>query len=194
MDIPKLTVVTEQGRSRVLSTFLLSFSTDFLMRWFYPDANDYVNCIPGFDAFCGGAIDHGSAYRSGNFEGAAMWFPPGFGPDEEKVAGFLERTIRSEILEDVFLVFEAIGNYHPTEPCWYLSVIGVDPAYQGRGIGAALMKHSLLRPDEEGIPSYLESSNPRNISFYERHGFQIMGEIQIGSSPTITPMIRSVGA
>lgn len=193
MYIPKHMVVKEQERARVFSTLLLSFSTDSLLRWFCPDANDYVNCIPGFDAFCGGAIDHGSAYRSEKFEGAAMWFPPGFGPDEEKFAAFLQSNIRSEILEDVFRVFEAMADYHPTEPCWYLPVIGVDPAYQGRGIGAALMKHSLLRPDEEGIPAYLESSNPRNISLYERHGFQIMGEIQIGSSPTITPMIRSVG-
>ena len=193
MEIPKITVVTEQERSRVFASLLLSFSTDPLSRWLWPEAGDYVNCTPAFDAFCGGAIRHGSAYRAENCEGAALWFPPGFGPDEEAFTRILEKTLRPEVQEDMFHVFEAMGEYHPTEPCWYLPTIGVDPACQGRGIGAALMKHSLLRPDEEGIPTYLESSNPRNISLYQRHGFEIMGEIKFGSSPTVTPMVRSVG-
>jgi ribosomal protein S18 acetylase RimI-like enzyme len=53
------------------------------------------------------------------------------------------------------------------------------------------MKHALSRVDEDGLPAYLESSNPRNISLYERHGFESMGQIQIGTSPIVTPMIRS---
>ena len=28
--------------------------------------------------------------------------------------------------------------------------------------------------------AYLESSNPRNIPLYERHGFEALGEIQVG--------------
>jgi hypothetical protein len=40
------------------------------------------------------------------------------------------------------------------------------------------------------LPAYLESSNPRNISLYERHGFEIIGLIQAGGSPTLTPMLR----
>jgi GNAT superfamily N-acetyltransferase len=193
MEIPKITVVTEQERSRVFASLLLSFSTDPLLRWLWPEALDYMNCTPAFDAFSAGAIGHGSAYRAENFEGAALWFPPGYGPDDEAFFSFLEKTIRPEVREDVFHVFEAMEEYHPSEPCWYLPVIGVDPACQGLGIGAALMKHSMLRPDEEGVPAYLESSNPRNISLYQRHGFEVMGEIQFGSSPTISPMLRRVG-
>ncbi len=37
---------------------------------------------------------------------------------------------------------------------------------------------------------YLDSSNPRNIAFYERHGFRVMGKIQHRSSPMIYPMLR----
>ncbi len=51
------------------------------------------------------------------------------------------------------------------------------------GLGALLMKHALRRCDEQGSVAYLESSNPRNISLYERHGFKIIGRIQSGSSP-----------
>ena len=38
--------------------------------------------------------------------------------------------------------------------------------------------------------AYLESSNPKNMSLYERHGFESMGRIQIGDSPPAHPMIR----
>jgi len=71
-----------------------------------------------------------------------------------------------------------------------LPLVGVDPIAQGRGYGALLMRHAAHRFDAEGVPAYLESSNPRNISLYLRHGFEILGTIQVGDSPTVTPMLR----
>ena len=53
------------------------------------------------------------------------------------------------------------------------------------------MKHVLAIIDESGLPAYLESSNPQNISLYERHGFEVVGRIQIGASPPVHPMLRS---
>ena len=52
--------------------------------------------------------------------------------------------------------------------------IGVDPAHQGKG-----------------TPAYLESTNSANIPLYERHGFEVLATIQVGSSPPIFPMLRS---
>jgi hypothetical protein len=43
--------------------------------------------------------------------------------------------------------------------------------------------------DRDGVLAYLESSNPRNIPLYERHGFEILGRAQSGNSPVITPML-----
>lgn len=40
------------------------------------------------------------------------------------------------------------------------------------------------------ILDYLESSNPRNIPFYERLGFERLGAIQAGTFPQIVPMLR----
>ena len=79
---------------------------------------------------------------------------------------------------------------HPDETHWYLPMIGVDPSRQSCGVGSALMQHALARSDHEGLHAYLESSNPANLSLYERQGFEILGEIQVADSPVVTPMLR----
>jgi len=60
----------------------------------------------------------------------------------------------------------------------------------GLGIGTILMKYIVQRCDQEGAKAYLESTNPGNISFYKRLGFDVVGEVQLGSVPLFTPMIR----
>jgi ribosomal protein S18 acetylase RimI-like enzyme len=87
-------------------------------------------------------------------------------------------------------LFEQMGKYHPVEPHWYLPLIGVDPVDQGHGYGSALMKYSLERCDQDKELAYLESSNPRNISLYIRHGFEIIGTIRAADSPPLIAMVR----
>lgn len=52
------------------------------------------------------------------------------------------------------------------------------------------MRHGLIPCDRDGTLAYLESSNPKNIPLYERHGFELLGTIQAGNSPPIFPMLR----
>jgi ribosomal protein S18 acetylase RimI-like enzyme len=119
-----------------------------------------------------------------------MWLPPGVGPDEEALGAVLEAGVATERQGEVFALLEEVGAAHPDEPHWFLPAIGVDPAVQGRGAGAALMTRSLERCDAEHAVAYLESSNPRNIDFYERLGFEVVGRMQVGESPVLTAMLR----
>ncbi len=52
------------------------------------------------------------------------------------------------------------------------------------------MRHAVARCDRDGALAYLESSNERNLPLYERHGFEVMGKIQVGAGPLVTPMLR----
>jgi GNAT superfamily N-acetyltransferase len=65
---------------------------------------------------------------------------------------------------------------HPVPPHWYLSAVGTRPDRQGAGGGAATLRPVLARCDREGLPAYLESSNPKNLAFYHRLGFVDRGE------------------
>ena len=49
----------------------------------------------------------------------------------------------------------------------------------------------LAEADAQGIRTYLESSNVRNVPFYERLGFVATGCIQIPGGPALTPMWRA---
>ena len=57
-----------------------------------------------------------------------------------------------------------------------------------------LMRHALAACDRDRLPAYLESSNPANIPLYERHGFERLGAIRAGESPTVVPMLRPARA
>jgi ribosomal protein S18 acetylase RimI-like enzyme len=102
----------------------------------------------------------------------------------------LQRTVPEPVQKDLFAVFEQMSRYHPSEPHWYLPLIGVDPPQQGKEHGSALMQHALIPCDRDNQCAYRESSNPKNIPLYERHGFKLLGTIQVGTSPPIYPMLR----
>ena len=83
-----------------------------------------------------------------------------------------------------------MGEFHPTEPHWYLPLIGVDVTRHGCGYGSALLRHALERCDRDRLPAYLEATSPRSKALYERHGFEELGVIQAGGSPPMWPMLR----
>jgi ribosomal protein S18 acetylase RimI-like enzyme len=175
----------------VIAIVTLAFSADPAARWTWPDPQQYLRHFPRFvKAFGGKAFPHESAYSMDDYAGAALWLPPGIHPDEDVLTDLLQRTASEQIHQDVSAVLEQMGRYHPSEPHWYLPLIGVDPSQQGKGYGAALMQHALIACDRDNQLAYLESSNPRNIPLYERHGFEVLGTIQVGTSPPIFPMLR----
>jgi ribosomal protein S18 acetylase RimI-like enzyme len=189
---PSIKTANESDQNQVIASIVLAFSSDPAVRWAYPDPHQFFSSFPEFvRAFGGKAFEHGTAHYVEGFTGAALWLPPDVLPDEEALGSLLLRTVSEEIHDEVFAVLEQMGSYHPTEPHWYLPLIGVDPAHQGKGYGSALLRHALASCDRNHQIAYLESSNPRNIPLYERHGFKLLGEIQAGSSPPIFPMSRN---
>lgn len=85
----------------------------------------------------------------------------------------------------------AIEKVHPKDEHYYLEGLGTRQDMQSKGVGSAVISYTLDRCDAEGMPAYLESSNPRNVPFYARHGFEVTGEIVVGKgAPTVTAMWR----
>lgn len=187
----RIKTATEGDESGAIVTLTAAFADDPAVRWMYPDDEQYRRDFHGFArAFGGRAFAAGTAHVSDSFAGAALWLAPGTAPDEEALIGHIERTAHGPNRDALFAVFEEMGGYHPDRPHWYLPLIGVVPAAQGRGIGSALLRHALAAADRDRLPAYLESSNARNIPLYQRHGFALLGTIRQGDGPPIFPMLR----
>lgn len=191
MSTLEVRAATNDDRQRVIGVITMAFTTDPMARWAYPNPSTYLAVMPEVvSAFGGKSFAHGTAHLVDDDMGAAMWLPPGVTADEERLAALMEQYVPQDRTGDMMQIFERMERCHPPEPCWYLPLIGVDPVAQGRGAGSALLRHALARCDREGGLAYLESSNPRNVPLYQRHGFEIIGQIQVGSSPTLVPMLR----
>jgi len=140
--------------------------------------------------FGGRAFEHDTAYVTESFLGGALWLPPRVTPDEAALGRLTTETVQEPTRSECLSILEQMGAAHPEEPHWHLAFIGVDPACQGRGIGAALLRHTLARIDEQHLHAYLESSNPANVPLYRRHGFEVVREIRVEGAPPVIPMIR----
>jgi ribosomal protein S18 acetylase RimI-like enzyme len=182
---------TPADREAMSDTLLLSFSADPCVRYVFPKPHDFIAGWPPFVMAMGGrGLDHGTAFLTEDDAAAALWLPPGVEPDLETMFGLLA-DLRPERAAVLAQVGEQIRAFHPEEPHWYLAAVGVDPARQGEGLGSVLIKEGLRRCDADGLPAYLESSNPRNIPLYERHGFEVIGAIQPDDYPPLYPMLRA---
>ena len=188
---PTVKIAAASEQAAVTDVVVLAFSTDPMARWSWPNPHQYLANFPRLvKAFGENAFTHGSAYYIEGYLGAALWLPPGVPTDEAALMNLAQDSIDRELQGDILAIFEQMGRYHPTEPHWFLPLIAVDPAQQGKGYGSALLQPVLTRCDREKKLAYLESSNPRNIPLYERYGFEVMGAIQAGTSPTLVPMLR----
>ncbi len=184
-------IAQTSDESGAIDALTLAFGADPMTRWSLPDPAVYLATFPSIaKAFGGSAFQGGTAYLAPGFAGAALWLPPGAGSDEESLMRLFDDNVGDDVKEDLPAIFEQMQKFHPTEPHWYLPMIGVDPAYQGSGVGSALMAEALKTVDQDGLIAYLESSNLKNISLYQRHGFEVIGEIQSGRSPVLRPMLR----
>lgn len=189
MEIKFAQISDEAG---VFAALTLAFSADPMARWSLPDPAKYLAVFPALaKAFGGNSFTEGTAYLANGFAGAALWLRPGARSDEETLMKLFDENVEGAVKKDMPGIFEQMEKFHPTEPHWYLPMIGVDPAFQGAGVGSALMAEALKAVDRDGLIAYLESSNPKNIPLYEQHGFEVIGEIQSGNSPVLRPMLRS---
>lgn len=85
----------------------------------------------------------------------------------------------------------ALDAAHPSAPHYHLAFIGTDPSQQGQGLGSSTLDPMLERCDLEGVPAYLESSNPVNDAFYVRKGFVVTDSVHMPDGcPPVNAMWR----
>jgi ribosomal protein S18 acetylase RimI-like enzyme len=192
MSALPFSAVDESGQARVFATLVLAFAADPVERWLYPEPRQYLSHFPRFlAAFGGTAFAERTVWSQGEFSAVALWLPPGTEADGDAIIASPAETVAGDKHEDMFAVLGQMDAAHPAYPHWYLPWFAVDTALQGRGLGGQLMRPCLQIVDDTNLPAYLETTNPRTIPFYQRHGFEVTGEAQAGTCPPITFMQRA---
>ncbi|WP_436794267.1 GNAT family N-acetyltransferase [Actinospongicola halichondriae] len=174
-----------------------AFVDDPVQRWLFAGSDDFRGALDRFFRFFVDeyfAVGHVYVARADPGAGGAMWAPPDRDilHDADRLAQ-LVALMGAEIGEDPtprLMELARASEYRPAAPHFYLGILGVAPEGQGGGLGASLLDPVLAACDAAGMVAHLESSNPRNLGFYERLGFETVDEYRCGGDPLMTIMSR----
>ncbi|HZR14450.1 MAG TPA: GNAT family N-acetyltransferase [Acidimicrobiia bacterium] len=165
-----------------------AFHDDPAFRYLVPDDARRRRGLPTFfRASIDATAPEGATFvarRGGVAAGVASWVPPGryplpAGTQLRQAFGTLRALLHApRAIPDGVRALVAMDRTHPHDEHWYLALLCVDPAEQSHGYGAALVMRGLERADADGLPAYLETSNPRNLAWYGRFGFVVERELR----------------
>lgn len=172
-------------RAAIAAILAAAFADDPVWSWMIPESRRGRRLAALFGVLAEHALIAGHAYLTADRRAVALWSPPNAwklptsaivraAPTVARSAGFrLPRLLHR--LND-------IEEHHARQPPqhWYLEFIATHPQAQGRGLGAALLADAIARLE---LPIYLESSNPRNLAFYRRAGFEGAEELTFKHGP-----------
>ena len=127
-----------------------------------------------------GALRYSTVFIAHDGSAVSVWIPPGgtelSNAGEEALERLVRATLEQSAAAAMLELWERFASNHPKgEPHAYLSLLATHPDHRGRGVGQRLLAADLARWDAEGVPAYLESTNPANDHRYERAGFQRIG-------------------
>lgn len=142
---------------------------------------------------------HGAVLATPGVSAAGIWVAPGHfpveGPQMWRCGSFvwpltMGRAGMRRLWGPMGEADEAQAAIVP-QPHWYLWALGVAPGHQGQGLGSAILRAGLARCDAEGMACWLETTQPRNVPLYRRHGFEVAREWDpAGGAPHMWGMLR----
>lgn len=175
-------VVTAGDLDVAAALLARGFYDDPLWAWAFPSETERHAQQQVFWRFCvEEAIRYPWTFLAADDRTTTCWIPPSGSELSEQGAEQFELLLR-DLLGDgavpVLALFETLDAHHPhDEPHFYLSLFATDPEARGNAFGQSLLRHNLEQIDLLKASAYLESSNPRNIAMYERHGFAVVQRV-----------------
>jgi ribosomal protein S18 acetylase RimI-like enzyme len=187
---------TPTDQAALVAALAGAFFDDPVFRWCFPDDWRRWRVLPGFFEL---AVEifarHDQTWGAGSpVVGAALWSPAGVMPMTETEGEMLAERMTELAGPDADRLFEVVALLDDNHPHHadhdYLWLLAVHPAWQGRGLGSAMLRAGLAGGEEAGVPAYLEATSPTNRRLYEQHGFEVIGELAIAGGPPLWPMWR----
>jgi ribosomal protein S18 acetylase RimI-like enzyme len=167
-----------------------AFQHDPLMAYVLPNPQRRKSLLPALFAivvrYC---LRYGVVYTTSGLEGVVCCLPPG----QTTTIGRLALMSLSNPPLQLGLAglrrFLQVSSYTDQahkqaapEAHWYIWALGVDPTWQGHGFGDQLVRAVLRQAVAQGLPCYLDTENPRNVSFYQQFGFRQVSETLVAGT------------
>jgi GNAT superfamily N-acetyltransferase len=166
---------------KISATLALAFATDpiwgpALAR---PDGST-EHLEPIWRCYVLTSLDYETVWMMDDAAAVAVWTPPGGDELSAELQAELDRLVAESLPPESVAAFHTLGErfdeHHPHDvPHAYLGLLATHPTHRGKGIGQQLLAENLVRFDADGVPAFLESSNPANNHRYERAGFHTIG-------------------
>ena len=185
---------TEDDVALVADIAAAGFFDDPLMSWVLPDPSTRLGLLrAAFTGLASSFLIETSELHVVDDACVTMWRTPEWVAPAPTGDDGGASPFPPDVQERFRILGELMEMAHPhDEPHWYLNVIATLPTRQGQGLGARALGPMCARFDDTGAAAYLESSNPRNMTLYRRHGFEEINDpIQLPDGPALFPMWRA---
>ena len=114
-----------------------AFQYDPLITWMLPADGFDRRATLSFDCLIRASMIHGSIYTTDDGVCTAVWAPPEAWAFSEEQIGMMAEPFAEaagEMVDRALGVLIEMAEVHPSEPHWYLEVLGTHPDWQRRGI------------------------------------------------------------
>jgi ribosomal protein S18 acetylase RimI-like enzyme len=194
MTKPSASAATSAQAGALAHTLARAFQAEPAFSFIIPEPDARRKALArAFPMFVREDMAKGIAFATPGCEAVTLWRAPGHAHDGlwDMIRLFpaYAGSLRSGLMRGE-RVSRFIGKHLPAEPVWYLHFAGCDPAYQGRGMGGAAIRAGLARADADGLPAYLETADPGNLSIYAALGFEHVHELDVPGGPHFWGMQR----
>jgi len=195
--------VGQEQLEAVATTVAASFADDPIWQWIYNTGDQTIPIETGIvlaRMLVAQSTPVDAIHVATGCGAVALWSAPAgsSSPDNEQLrdeqTGPHFAAFAGQIGDRISLtgkLSETMKRHRPDEPHWYLGILGTHPDHQNQGLGSAVLSTMIAHADKLGIPTFLESSNPRNYGFYQRHGYVETGEITVEDSPPLRHFWRT---
>ena len=189
-----------------LPLLVRAFDEDPLFRFFAPEKETrarFVGEVMRTNLEMTAPRGHARVVEDPVLRAACLWVPPGGQPKAASVASIRAAAVARTLarwarhgreaarIGDALRVATLMEEAHPKEPHYYLQVLAVDPPWHGRGLGSAMLREIAREADRDGVPAVLETAKALNVALYRRHGFEVVRETRVASSPPLWTMLRA---
>jgi hypothetical protein len=178
-----------------------AFFHDPLMLYFFPKQKERKNKLESMmKLLLRIGIKYGVVHAtSSKLEGISIWFPS----NKAKITTMMGLfnggfsyfiKLGSSAIKRQNRFYNYISSKHKKllpSKYWYLSIIGINPKNQGKGLSHVLLNSMFNQIDKQNLPCFLDTNNEKNLPIYKRFGFKILEEYYIPDTKVVNwGMIR----